>query len=117
MTTTELIELLRNYEFGGATGRPREVMFEVNEVIYHTDGMRVSGTGDGLFTELFLELPSADVRENVRGKWLEHKDIWGDPYYECSACKELFCLTAGTPQDNCYNFCPNCGADMSGEQR
>lgn len=59
MTTTELIELLKKNERGGATGRPREVIFEVDDRIIDTDGIEVTGSGDGLITELYLSLPSA----------------------------------------------------------
>ena len=59
MTTTELIELLKKHERGGATGRPREVMFEVDDRIIDTDGIEVTGSGDGLISELYLSLPSA----------------------------------------------------------
>lgn len=59
MTTTELIELLKKHERGGATGRPREVMFEVDDRIINTDGIEVTGSGDGLIAELYLSLPSA----------------------------------------------------------
>lgn len=48
------------------------------------------------------------------GKWIEHDDDWANVYYECSVCKEPFVLIDGTPADNLYNFCPNCGADMRG---
>lgn len=51
-----------------------------------------------------------------KGEWLEVEDWNGDFYYECSECKEPFVLFDGTPQDNLYNYCPNCGADMRGEE-
>lgn len=54
-------------------------------------------------------LPSAQPR---KGKWIEHDDGWANVYYECSVCKEPFVLIDGTPAENLYNFCPNCGADM-----
>ena len=60
MTTTELIELLKKHERGGATGRPREVMFEVGDRIIDTDGVEVTGSGDGLISELYLSLPSVE---------------------------------------------------------
>ena len=63
MTTTELIELLKKYERGGATGRPREVMFEVDDRIIDTDGIEVTGSGDGLISELYLSLPSAQPEQ------------------------------------------------------
>ena len=54
-------------------------------------------------------LPSVTQKS---GKWIE-KDGWdGDVYYECSICGEPFCLIDGTPTDNMYNYCPNCGAKM-----
>lgn len=61
-------------------------------------------------------IPSADVRENVRGEWI---DAWRSAmdgtrhwYRECSEC--------GYERDDDNidkdtNFCPNCGADMRGE--
>ena len=56
MTTTELIALLKKYEHGGATGRPREIYFQLKDEIIDTDKLHVTGTGDGLFTELFIRL-------------------------------------------------------------
>jgi len=47
-----------------------------------------------------------------KGHWIEQEDFNGDTYYDCSECKESFCLIEGTPTDNLYNFCPNCGAEM-----
>jgi len=54
------------------------------------------------------KLPSADVRENVRGEWEGYgHDFFGDNEYRCTACKK----TANIKTD----FCPNCGADMRTE--
>ena len=33
--------------------------------------------------------------------------------YECSNCKEDWCYEDGTPEDNCYNYCPKCGAKIT----
>ena len=50
--------------------------------------------------------------QRMRGKW-ETIDGWdGDEVYRCSECGEEFVLIDGTPKDNGYHFCPNCGADM-----
>lgn len=54
------------------------------------------------------------AEERKTGRWIEQDDGWDGTYYECSECKEAFTLIDGTPSDNLYNFCPNCGADMRG---
>ena len=62
--------------------------------------------------EALKKIPSADVRENVRGEWIElYKDN-----YKCSVCGSWWTITEGTPQDNGIDYCPNCGADMRGEE-
>lgn len=65
--------------------------------------------------KLLDTVPTANVQEVRHGKWIyEDSDIgWAD--YKCSACGECFVLEAGTPQENEYNFCPNCGAKMDKE--
>ena len=50
--------------------------------------------------EMLEQLPSADVRENVRGEWFS---MFGH-------CVCMFCGYKGSPIQT--NFCPNCGADM-----
>lgn len=62
--------------------------------------------------EAIRRTPTADVRENVKGKWkIEYTgDGWND-YIDvtCTNCGKT--IKRGEP----YNFCPNCGADMRGE--
>ena len=104
MTTTELIEILRKNEFGGATGRPREVSFCAGDWIISTDGIEVTGSGDGLITELDLSLPDA---ERKTGKWVD------DTY--CSECGWVHTTEPGfIGSVEGFNFCPSCGADMRG---
>ena len=65
-------------------------------------------------------LPSADVRENVRGEWLE-KEVNDDikitewQSARCSNCG-LYHTTPYMYYFDEYNYCPNCGADMRGEE-
>ena len=59
------------------------------------------------------KIPTANVRENVKGEWKLTEEYIGY-VAECSACHDTFCLIEGTPTDYHYNFCPNCGADMRG---
>ena len=69
------------------------------------------------FLSLIRKQPTADVRPVVRGRWIEHEDPNGDPYYECSACHgEMVCID-GTPLDNDFLFCNFCGADMREEEQ
>ena len=52
----------------------------------------------------FVELSHAE--------WVEDEDMYGDPIYRCSNCNDHFVFEEGTPTDNCYSYCPNCGAKM-----
>ena len=69
-------------------------------------------------------LPSADVAQVRHGRWDVHgepmpmHDIkgnlsWGN-WYVCTGCG--FATTAIEGHITQYNYCPNCGADMRGEQ-
>lgn len=52
--------------------------------------------------------PAADVKPVVRGEWQEiDYDGVGFLYYECPFC--------GEHSFHEPNFCPNCGADMRGD--
>lgn len=46
------------------------------------------------------------------GKWIEQDDEYNDTIYQCSVCGEEFVTIEGTPADNLWNYCPNCGARM-----
>jgi len=61
--------------------------------------------------EIILQLPPVTPQQKT-GHWIEKDGFDGDVYYDCSACGESFCLIDGTPTDNLYNYCPNCGAKM-----
>ena len=47
--------------------------------------------------------------EQKTGRWIYMKDC--EDWF-CSNCKDIFMLLEGTPKDNDYNYCPNCGAKM-----
>ena len=63
------------------------------------------------FVESKSFVPSEDVEPVRRGHWICVGDI--DEYiFECSECHEIYCLNDGTPKEQQYNYCPNCGAKM-----
>ena len=60
----------------------------------------------------FAELPPAEPK---RGKWIDEiipNDSGGLPVIVCDQCNTFFPLQFGDG----HNFCPNCGADMRGEE-
>ena len=52
-------------------------------------------------------LPPAQS-ELKRGEWITNLYAFGEDRYECDQCHNTAL--------HCYDFCPNCGADMRGEQ-
>ena len=58
---------------------------------------------------------TADVAPVRQGRWDEWDDTMFNTVYRCSVCGEDFVLIDGTPSDNLYNYCPNCGAKMDEE--
>ena len=65
---------------------------------------------DDLLTALKMAVKA--LKKQRTGRWIETDDY---DAWRCSECDEYFCLYEGTPQDNKYYYCPNCGARMLGE--
>ena len=64
------------------------------------------------------ETPTADVRENVHGKWVRIDGMAPPEYhnhYECSLCGWHLGHHDKTSEIE-LKFCPNCGAVMDQEQ-
>lgn len=67
----------------------------------------------GTQLEALQNIPAADVRPVVRGMWVGIDDFPHEDW-ECDHCG---CVVGNTDDPwNYYHFCPNCGADMRGEQ-
>ena len=47
-----------------------------------------------------------------RGKWVKAEDYDGGIRYQCDQCGDEIIVFDGTPEENSFNFCSNCGADM-----
>ena len=99
----------------------------MDEYIKRTDAMAVICSFCGLdevcedrtvcrIQEKLHELPVADVRPVVHGKWIWYETALFDSVLgyaiKCSACKEVFTETDVSQKPMEYSFCPNCGADM-----
>ena len=60
-------------------------------------------------------LPAADAAPVVHGRWEGSTDDWlGTDVYTCTKCRESYVLVEGTPKQNLWHYCPNCGAKMDG---
>ena len=66
-------------------------------------------------TDRIREIPPANVRPVVRGRWILDSDP-GEPWkYRCNLCGEVTTSTCmGEPR---YHYCPMCGADMREEEQ
>ena len=70
------------------------------------------------FAEKVNRMPTADVRENVKGQWLDYCDNPIKSYFDgrysahCSVCGYH---PEYEEEMRSANFCPNCGADMRGD--
>jgi len=70
--------------------------------------------------EYIENIPTADVRENIKGKWTEIQTAFEK--YKPAGCfsfelkkytrKKYRCSNCGKTKQYKENFCPNCGADM-----
>lgn len=71
--------------------------------------------GCGSAVECILAEPAADVAPVVHGRFEDSIDEWfGTDVYTCSKCRESYVLVEGTPKENLWHYCPNCGAKMDG---
>ena len=86
-------------------------------------GMPDADVKCGIAIQNINDIPSADVRENVRGEWLPHPNKQNKEWDVCSACgigckrREFGIHANGDKWVTEYNFsfCPNCGAEMGGD--
>ena len=59
------------------------------------------------------DMPAADVVPVVHGRWeVSTDECFETDVYTCSKCREDYVLVEGTPKENLWNYCPNCGAKM-----
>lgn len=62
---------------------------------------------------VLADMVPANVAPVVHGRWEDSIDEWlGTDVYTCSKCRESYVLVEGTPKENLWHYCPNCGAKM-----
>ena len=64
------------------------------------------GTDGREVVQILLDIPAADVRENVHGEWIDTGSG-----QKCSVCREI-----QYGYDNYRHFCAACGAVMDGSK-
>ena len=55
------------------------------------------------------------VSDRPKGKWIIEKTIYDNYNYRCNNCD--WYETHAYPDNETYNFCPYCGADMRGNSK
>lgn len=107
MTNTEAIYLLNTFY------RAMAVHSEFANSYEHPRRIYMDSTAHNIDLVLqAIDIAIKALEERPKGKWIESQEEFEDAFiifkHECSNCKEI---TFGGG-----NFCPNCGADMRGEE-
>ena len=82
--------------------------------IEYEDMLRPRGDGNYeecqiAYRDQIYDIPTADVRENVHGEWI---DCTEDGYVECPFCHSATNCDGNKEE---LHFCFSCGAEMRGE--
>ena len=88
----------------------------VLDVYFDTPNIDLSGEK---FEAAILKIPAADVAAVQHGRWEKSEDnYYSLNLVKCSVCHEEWCFEIDDDvKDLNYNYCPNCGAYMMGENK
>ena len=78
----------------------------ISDIFFATDPNGEEQCGVIKCSKAIRNAPAANVVEVVHGEWIAHGYKW-----RCSVCNHRLNLD-GTPTENGFYFCPNCGAKM-----
>ena len=82
--------------------------------VFYVNGNNPMASLDELLNRI-ATAQTVDAVEVVHGEWdVITDDCTFDTIYQCSVCKEEFVTIDGTPAENLWHYCPNCGAKMDG---
>lgn len=88
-------------------------------MIVKKDSVKMNNRGwrlESTALESVKNIPTADVQPVMRGKWIKQEEPYVNTY-ECSNCNRWFTIEDEIPEENNYNYCPNCGADMRNDEK
>ena len=91
----------------------KEVCFSKEWIPFRVD--KGSNGQRDLIIDYIKNLPSITPQPKT-GHWIEKDGYDGDTYYDCSECGESWATIEGTPWDNEWDYCPSCGAKMTGSE-
>lgn len=77
-------------------------------------------TGDDAgseFADMIEHAETIDANPTVHAYWIPYESVTGEGSntYKCSACDTIQIIIEGTPKENGWKYCPNCGAKMDEE--
>lgn len=64
---------------------------------------------------LLLHAPTADVAPVVHGRWLTWEEQFPGEMPKKKSRLGVFCSACHNHSDNMFDYCPNCGCRMDGE--
>ena len=79
------------------------------------DARRIYTNGSRLIPAFRVKQMMEHYAPVRHGRWEDSTDEWfGTDVYTCSKCRESYVLVEGTPKENLWHYCPNCGCRMDG---
>ena len=87
------------------------------ERLINADALPRHGKRKGLIYSADVDkAPTVDAVPVRHGKWVHRPGSWFHNDYQCSECGNYLDFNGLNAGRGNANFCPNCGADMRGEQ-